>query len=47
MALLIAVGFTFGGYFGGMWAQQIPQSILRRMFALLLAVVAAKMFFQK
>jgi hypothetical protein len=47
MALLIAVGFTFGGYFGGMWAQQIPQLVLRRMFAVLLLVVAAKMFFQK
>ena len=47
MSLLIAVGFIFGGYFGGMWAQQIPQGVLRKMFAVLLAVTAAKMFFQK
>ena len=47
MALLIALGFFFGGYFGGMWAQQIPQQVLRKVFALLLAVTAAKMFFQK
>ena len=47
MSLLIAVGFIFGGYFGGMWAQQIPQGVLRKMFAVLLAITAAKMFFQK
>ena len=47
LALLIALGFVFGGYFGGMWAQQIPQAVLRKTFAVLLAVVAAKMFFQR
>lgn len=46
MALLIALGFVFGGYFGGMWAQQIPQAVLRKAFAVLLAVTAAKMFCQ-
>ena len=47
LAFLIAVGFIFGGYFGGMWAQQIPQHVLRKMFAILLGVTAVKMFFQK
>ena len=47
MALLIALGFIFGGYFGGVWAQQIPQGVLRKMFSVLLAVTAVKMFFQK
>lgn len=47
MAILIALGFVFGGYFGGAWAQTIPQNVLRKMFAVLLAVTAAKMFFQK
>lgn len=47
MSLLIALGFFFGGYFGGMWAQQISQVTLRKVFAVLLAVTAAKMFFQK
>jgi uncharacterized membrane protein YfcA len=47
MALLLAVGFIFGGYFGGMWAQQIPQGVLRKIFAVILAITAAKMFFQK
>ena len=46
MALLIALGFVFGAYFGGAWAQQIPQVVLRKMFAILLAVTAVKMFFQ-
>jgi hypothetical protein len=47
VSLLIALGFIFGGYFGGMWAQQIPQVVLRKMFAILLAVTAVKMFLQK
>lgn len=47
MAILIALGFVFGAYFGGSWAQHIPQNVLRKMFAVLLAVTAAKMFFQK
>ena len=36
-AIIIALGFVFGGYFGGTWAQQIPQNVLRKMFAVLLA----------
>lgn len=47
MALLIALGFIFGGYFGGVWAQQIPQGVLRKMFSVLLVATAVKMFFQK
>ena len=47
VGLLIALGIFFGGYFGGTWAQQIPQHILRKVFAILLAMTAAKMFFQK
>ena len=47
LAILIALGFILGGYFGGMWAQQIPQAVLRKMFAILLGLTAVKMFFQK
>ena len=47
IAILIALGFVFGAYFGGAWAQQIPQNVLRKMFAVLLAVTAAKLFFQR
>jgi len=47
MAILLALGFVFGAYFGGAWAQQIQQNVLRKLFAILLALTAAKMFFQK
>ena len=47
MGLLIAVGFFFGGYFGGKWAQQISQASLRKGFAVFLLIIAVKMFFQK
>ena|SRR5947209_1633965 len=38
--LVIAVGFFIGGYFGGMWAQQVPEAALRKVFALALIAVA-------
>lgn len=33
---LIAVGFAFGGWFGSVWAQHLPDVVLRRGFAVLL-----------
>ncbi len=47
IAILIAVGVILGGYFGGAWAQQINQVALRKIFAVVLALTAVKMFFQK
>jgi uncharacterized membrane protein YfcA len=47
IGLLIALGLFLGGYFGGHWAQRIPDLILRRIFALMLALLAVRMFFQK
>lgn len=47
LGLLIALGVVVGGYFGGLWAQEIPVNTLRKAFALFLAAVAVKMFFQK
>src|SRR5436305_11362404 len=44
--LLIALGFAVGGYFGGLWAQHIPELMLRRTFAVVLFLVSLKMFFQ-
>ncbi len=38
-ALLIAVGFAIGGYFGGFWAQQLPDLLLRRILGTLLVAV--------
>ncbi len=47
LALMIIVGVVIGGYFGGGWAQQINQLMLRRIFAVVLALTAVKMFLQK
>ena len=46
IGLLIALGLFVGGYFGGLWAQKIPDMLLRRIFAVLLAATAVKMYFQ-
>jgi hypothetical protein len=47
VGLLMAVGVLIGAYFGGAWAQQMSNVFLRRTFAVVLAGVAVKMFFQK
>lgn len=47
LAALVAAGFALGGWFGGSWAQHLPAVILRRGFAVLLVLVAAKLFFTK
>jgi uncharacterized membrane protein YfcA len=46
-AVLIAVGFLAGGYFGGAYAQSIPEVALRRIFASILLLVSLRMFLQK
>ncbi len=38
-SLLIAVGFAIGGYFGGFWAQHLPDLLLRRILGTLLVAV--------
>lgn len=47
LGLLIAAGVFIGGYIGAEYAQQIPQTLMRRIFALVLAGTAIKMFLQK
>jgi hypothetical protein len=47
IAVLMAVGFFAGGYFGGAWAQAVPTLVLRRIFATCLVAIAVKMFLQK
>ncbi len=47
VGLLMAVGVLIGAYFGGAWAQTLSNVVLRRTFAVILAAVAIKMFFQK
>jgi uncharacterized protein len=41
--LLIALGFTLGGYFGGMWAQHIPELLLRRIFGTLVVIIGIRL----
>ena len=45
IAALVAVGFAFGGWVGGAWAQQLSDVALRRGFAALLIVIAVRMLF--
>ena len=45
-AALILAGFFFvGGYFGAKWAVNLSQDVLKKAFAILLALIAVKMFF--
>jgi uncharacterized membrane protein YfcA len=47
IALLLAVGFLVGGYFGAVGAQHVSELWLRRIFSVMLIVVGARMFFAK
>lgn len=46
-ALIMAVFFFVGGYFGAKFATQIPEDLLRKGFAIVLIGIAIKMLFQK
>jgi uncharacterized membrane protein YfcA len=46
-ALIIAGAFLIGGYIGSKFALNIPETVLRKVFAIVLAVIAVKMFFSK
>jgi uncharacterized membrane protein YfcA len=45
VAAIIIVGFVLGSYFGGRIATAIPDYMLKRIFAVLLIVIAIKMIF--
>ena len=47
VAVLVALGFFFGGYVGGSIAQLISGPMLRKGFALVLAGLAIDMFFRE
>jgi uncharacterized membrane protein YfcA len=47
LAILLSVGFALGGWLGGQWAQHLPEMVLRRGFAVLLLVIAAKLAFSR
>ncbi len=46
-AALIAAGFFIGGWISGTLVQHVPEGVLRRSFAILLLLVAVKMWFGK
>ena len=46
-ALILAVFFFAGAFFGAKLATQIPQDILKKTFAIMLVSIAVKMWFQK
>ncbi|MHB8412973.1 MAG: sulfite exporter TauE/SafE family protein [Candidatus Acidiferrales bacterium] len=46
LAILMAIGFAAGAYFGGAWAQHLSDNVLRKGFAILLVVLAANLYFQ-
>lgn len=47
LGAMLAIGLAIGSFFGGRIAQQLPQVVLRRAFALILLTVAARMFLQR
>lgn len=47
VGVLVAIGFVFGGYLGGWAAQLVPGPMLRKGFAVVMALIAADMFFRK
>ncbi len=46
-ALILAVAFIVGSYFGSKVALNIPQAVLKKIFGILLILVAAKMLLSK
>jgi uncharacterized membrane protein YfcA len=46
-ALILAATFLIGSYFGSKLALSVPQTVLKKIFAVLLLLVAARMLFSK
>lgn len=47
MAIFICLGFFFGGYIGAVLAHYIPDTILRRIFGLVMLFVSLRLVFCK
>lgn len=43
----LAAGLALGAFVGGRFAQQLPQTLLRRGFAVVLLIMAVRMFVQR
>lgn len=46
-ALILAAAFLLGSYFGSKFAINIPEALMRKMFGVLLLLVAVKMLLSK
>jgi uncharacterized protein len=46
-AIILAVAFLVGSYFGSKLALNLPQQVLKKIFGVLLLLVAVKMLFSK
>ena len=46
-SLVIAIAFVVGGYFGSKLSISISQDLVRQIFAIILFIVALKLFFSK
>jgi uncharacterized protein len=46
-AMILAAAFIIGSYFGSKFALALPQSVLKKVFGVLLLLVAAKMLLSK
>ncbi len=47
MALVLSLTFVIGAYLGSVFSINIPDKILRRMFGVLMLLIAIKMIFSK
>ncbi|MBK6330789.1 MAG: sulfite exporter TauE/SafE family protein [Bacteroidetes bacterium] len=45
IAILLCLGFVVGGYFGSKYAVSVSPYLLKKIFAVLLIVIAVKFFF--
>lgn len=47
IAIILAVGFIVGGFFGSKFAVNIDGAVMKKMFAVLMIVLAIKMLLEK
>ncbi len=46
-AVIIAAAFMVGGYFGSMMALKLPENLMKKIFGILLILIALRMIFSK
>src|SRR5450759_414809 len=46
-AVIIAAAFMVGGYFGSMIALKLPENLMKKIFGILLILIALRMIFSK